>query len=96
MTKQYVNLDGETEQFKDSQFLVFANRILAFLLSFIWIIVTDEPKNSVPLYQYSYSSLSNIISSWCQLEALKFISYPTQTMAKSLKPIGIHICLKVT
>ena len=29
-------------------------------------------------FRYSYCSLSNILSSWCQYEALKYISFPTQ------------------
>ena len=30
--------------------------------------------------RYSYCSLSNILSSWCQYEALKYISFPTQVL----------------
>ena len=33
-----------------------------------------------PFCRYSYCSLSNILSSWCQYEALKYISFPTQVL----------------
>jgi len=31
-----------------------------------------------PLYEFVFCSLSNVISSWCQYEALKFVNFPTQ------------------
>ena len=35
-----------------------------------------------PFYKYSFCSFSNILSSWFQYEALKFVSFPTQVLAK--------------
>ena len=64
--------------FQDSQFLVFINRILAFVMALIVITVRKQPVHTAPLYKYSFSSFSNIMSSWCQYEALKFVSFPTQ------------------
>lgn len=31
-----------------------------------------------PLYEFSFCSISNILSSWCQYEALKYVNFPTQ------------------
>ena len=31
-----------------------------------------------PLHEFSFCSLSNILSSWCQYEALKYVNFPTQ------------------
>ncbi len=70
--------DGITERFKDSQFLVFVNRILAFAFSGLYLLTTEQRLHRTPLYKYSYCSVSNTLSSWCQYEALKFISFPTQ------------------
>merc|ERR1712088_569545 len=48
-----------------------------------------QPRHKAPLYKYSYCSFSNIMSSWCQYEALKFISFPTQVLAKASKIIPV-------
>lgn len=90
ITKTY-----DDEQFKNSQFLVFVNRILSFTVSGLLILILEQPPLVVPFYKYSYSSLSNIMSSWCQYEALKFISFPTQVLAKSCKVIPVMIMGKV-
>ena len=80
------------EKFTNSQFLVFMNRISAFVVSGIIIMIKDQPRHMAPCYKYSFSSFSNIMSSWFQYEALKFVSFPTQVIAKSTKVIpGIWI-----
>lgn len=60
--------------------LVFLNRGLSTVLSGIFLLMNDglQSKKSPPLYKYSYCTVSNIISSWCQYEALKYVSFPTQ------------------
>ncbi|XP_054290623.1 adenosine 3'-phospho 5'-phosphosulfate transporter 1-like [Macrosteles quadrilineatus] len=95
MTQEYSNSQGQTGHFKDSQFLVFVNRILAFALSGVYIISTRQPRHSMPLYKYIYCSFSNIMSSWCQYEALKFVSFPTQVLAKASKIIPVMIMGKI-
>lgn len=89
MTRQYVDSAGNIGQFKDSQFLVFVNRILAFAVALLYISTTKQPRHKAPIYKYSYCSFSNIMSSWCQYEALKFISFPTQVLAKASKIIPV-------
>lgn len=79
MTREYIGLDGKTKAFfKDSQFLVFANRLLAFVIACIYLLVRQQTRHRAPLFKYSYASFSNIMSAWLQYEALKFISFPTQ------------------
>ncbi|MCL4122508.1 UNVERIFIED_CONTAM: hypothetical protein GTU68_034312 [Idotea baltica] len=95
MTKEYVGFSGSKGKFKDSQFLVFVNRILAFLLSGAYLLCTRQPRHTAPLYQYSYCSFSNIMSSWCQYEALKYVSFPTQVLAKASKIIPTMIMGKI-
>lgn len=88
MTHQYGKTDKEAgEYFKNSQFLVFINRILAFAIALLVIFFQRQPKHMAPLYKYSFCSLSNIMSSWFQYEALKFVSFPTQVLAKASKVI---------
>lgn len=79
------------EKFTNSQFLVFMNRISAFLVAGCVLFIKDQPRHMAPCYKYSFSSFSNIMSSWFQYEALKFVSFPTQVIAKSTKVIPVML-----
>lgn len=70
--------DGTLIKFDDSQFLVFINRLLAFLVALGRLVCTRQPLVAAPLYKFSFCSLTNIVSAWCQYEALKYVSFPTQ------------------
>lgn len=95
MTTNYVDSLGNKGKFNDSQFLVFVNRILAFALALIVIMMRRQPRHKAPLFKYSYCSFSNIMSSWCQYEALKYVSFPTQVLAKASKIIPVMLMGKV-
>lgn len=95
MTQKYENTKGDIGHFTDSQFLVFVNRILAFLLSGFVVLCRRQPSHKAPLYKYVYCSLSNILSSWCQYEALKYVSFPHQVLAKAAKTIPVMIMGKL-
>lgn len=95
MTQKYESSNGEVAYFKDSQFLVFVNRILAFAMSALVIFCTRQPRHKCPLYKYVFCSFSNIMSSWCQYEALKYVSFPHQVLAKASKTIPVMIMGKV-
>lgn len=122
---------GKAVHFRDSQFLVFVNRALTFLVSGLWLLLLDAKqrrhrrhngagytalatndasaeaaaaaaaagaalhtapqRHRAPLFKYSYASLSNILSAWFQYEALKFVSFPTQVLAKSCKIIPVML-----
>eukprot|EP00043_Microstomoeca_roanoka_P014038 m.138170 g.138170 ORF g.138170 m.138170 type:complete len:437 (+) comp15909_c4_seq3:137-1447(+) len=82
---------GKEVRFRNSQYLVFINRVLALVASYIVIKVTTQPRHTAPLYRYSFASMSNIMSSWCQYEALKYVSFPTQVLAKSSKIIPVML-----
>lgn len=97
MTRSYgaKSPNEEGERFKDSQFLVFMNRILALTVSGLWCVMFKQLRHGVPMYKYSFASLSNIMSSWCQYEALKYISFPTQVLAKASKVIPVMLMGKI-
>ncbi|XP_061603104.1 adenosine 3'-phospho 5'-phosphosulfate transporter 1 [Cololabis saira] len=97
MTRSYgaTSPEQEGERFKDSQFLVFMNRILALTVAGLWCLLFKQPRHGAPMYKYSFASLSNIMSSWCQYEALKFISFPTQVLAKASKVIPVMLMGKI-
>lgn len=67
-------------KFTDSQFLVFVNRIFGLIIASVYINFYEKYQriSQPPLYKYSYCAFSNIMSSWFQYEALKFVSFPTQ------------------
>ncbi|KAJ8355466.1 hypothetical protein SKAU_G00182600 [Synaphobranchus kaupii] len=103
MTRSYGASEGKGgaeggapgERFKDSQFLVFMNRILALTVAGLWCVLFKQPRHGAPMYKYSFASLSNILSSWCQYEALKYISFPTQVLAKASKVIPVMLMGKI-
>ncbi|KAI1289568.1 Adenosine 3'-phospho 5'-phosphosulfate transporter 1 [Halotydeus destructor] len=90
-------------KFRDSQFLVLVNRVLALVFSALALIVinfrrkTPEAKRVrgayvvAPLYEFVFCSLSNILSSWCQYEALKFVNFPTQVLSKACKIMPVML-----
>ncbi|XP_063832664.1 uncharacterized protein LOC135081814 [Ostrinia nubilalis] len=79
----------------DTSFLVFINRLLAFLVALGRLLCTQQPLVSAPLYKFSYCSVTNIISAWCQYEALKYVSFPTQVLSKSCKVIPVMMMGKL-
>ncbi|XP_058932579.1 adenosine 3'-phospho 5'-phosphosulfate transporter 1 isoform X1 [Kogia breviceps] len=96
MTRSYgatATLPGE--RFLDSQFLVLMNRVLALMVAGLYCILCKQPRHGAPMYRYSFASLSNVLSSWCQYEALKFVSFPTQVLAKASKVIPVMLMGKL-
>jgi hypothetical protein len=90
MTQEY-----KFGKFKSSAFCVFGNRFLALFISLAIVLVrrmtVSKPMKVAPYYYYAPSSLSNTLSSWAQYEALKFVSFPTQTLSKSCKIIPVML-----
>ena len=86
MTGSY---DGE--KFGASEFLVFSNRLAAFLVAACMIAFVDRTPARAPFRLFSLPAFSNIISSWCQYSALKFVSFPVQVVFKSNKIIPVMI-----
>lgn len=98
MTRPYTTgdeADGEEgEYFRNSLVLVFANRFAAALAASLVLLFKgdySELKNKAPLYKYFMISFSNVIATSCQYEALKWVTLPTQTLAKCAKMIPVMI-----
>jgi len=72
--------NAPSEHFTNTLFLEFMNRILALVFAAVILLVWRQPVHSAPMYKYSYNALSNVMSSWCQYEALKYISFPVQVL----------------
>uniref|UniRef100_A0A7M5XMB6 Adenosine 3'-phospho 5'-phosphosulfate transporter 1 n=2 Tax=Clytia hemisphaerica TaxID=252671 RepID=A0A7M5XMB6_9CNID len=94
MTHKYGE-GAQAVKFKNSEFLVFMNRIAAFIVAGLYIQITRSGQWNGPFYRFSFASLSNICSSWCQYEALRFVSFPTQVLGKASKMIPVMIMGRV-
>lgn len=80
--------DGE--YFTVSIFLVFCNRLAAIVFSLLMIFIHgDGLANQAPLWKYIIVSISNVSSSTCQYEALKWVSFPAQMVGKSFKMMPV-------
>ncbi|KAI4340391.1 hypothetical protein MLD38_025231 [Melastoma candidum] len=82
----------EKEYFKYSLFLVFCNRIMTCTVSAGFLLASKKSLDPVaPIYKYALVSISNILTTTCQYEALKYVSFPVQTLAKCAKMIPVMI-----
>jgi len=81
-----------TDFFSVSVFLVFCNRVIAILFAVCMTFVKQEPmRNSAPLWKYLAISLSNVAASYCQYEALRYVSFPVQMLGKSFKMMPVMV-----
>jgi len=89
MTQPY----GEAgEMFQYSAYLVLSNRIVAVVCAIGILLYNKESlAPTAPLYKYFGISFSNTFATYCQYEALKYVSFPTQTLGKCGKTIPVLI-----
>ncbi|KAK7312500.1 hypothetical protein VNO77_36401 [Canavalia gladiata] len=82
----------EKDYFKYSLFLVFCNRIMTSAVSAGALLASKKALDPVaPIYKYCIVSVSNILTTTCQYEALKYVSFPVQTLAKCAKMIPVMV-----
>lgn len=79
--------DGEYFEF--SYGLVFMNRLGGLLLSIALMHYFKVEWVKSALWEYSFPAVANMLSSWCQYEALKYVAFPVAMLAKALKMIPI-------
>jgi len=76
--------------FKASAFLVMCNRLAACVFSIgmaQW--KAESLALGAPLWKYCLVSLGNVSATMCQYEALKWVSFPVQTLGKSFKMLPV-------
>ncbi len=84
LTRRYPRYTGEF--FHYSYALVFTNRFWTVILSGLLLLYLKPRRSqSTVIYEYSFPSISNMLSSWCQYEALQYVSFPAVTLFKSFK-----------
>merc|ERR1719473_2070564 len=78
------------EYFSHSVYIVLQNRIISACFAFFMDLLKGEPiKNGPPLWKYAAASVSNVLATTCQYEALKFVSFPVQMLGKSSKMVPV-------
>eukprot|EP00897_Mesotaenium_endlicherianum_P004331 jgi/Mesen1/3926/ME000209S02936 len=82
----------EKEFFRHSLFIVLFNRLLTCSIAAIILLVQGKSMApAAPVYKYAGVSISNVVATTCQYEALKYVSFPIQTLAKSGKMIPVMV-----
>lgn len=77
--------------FEYSYGLVFLTRLGGLVLSAFLMFYLKVEWVPSALWEYSFPSVANMLSSWCQYEALKYVSFPMAMLAKSLKMVPIML-----
>mmetsp|Transcript_1366 Transcript_1366/g.2482 ORF Transcript_1366/g.2482 Transcript_1366/m.2482 type:complete len:464 (-) Transcript_1366:1039-2430(-) len=84
LTRRYPRFTGEF--FTYSYALVFTTRFWTLIMSsFLMAYLKPRRSSSTVIYEFSFPSISNMLSSWCQYEALRYVSFPAVTLFKSFK-----------
>ncbi|KAH1220395.1 UDP-galactose/UDP-glucose transporter 5B [Glycine max] len=74
------------DYFKYSLFLVFCNRITTSAVSAGALLASKKALDPVaPIYKYCLVSVSNILTTSCQYEALKYVSFLFRLLQSVLK-----------
>eukprot|EP00850_Spirogloea_muscicola_P011432 SM000071S21056 [mRNA] locus=s71:155439:158818:- [translate_table: standard] len=82
----------EGEKFSYSLFIVLCNRVLTCAVAAGVLLLRQQSLAPVaPVYKYAGVSLSNVVATTCQYEALKHVIFPVQTLAKCAKMIPVMI-----
>mmetsp|Transcript_101677 Transcript_101677/g.291404 ORF Transcript_101677/g.291404 Transcript_101677/m.291404 type:complete len:335 (+) Transcript_101677:146-1150(+) len=79
-------------KFPSATFLVFANRILAIAIAAVLCLYRHGTLQSgAPFWYFSPCSMSNVLSSYGQYAALKYVAFPLQVLFKSAKLIPVML-----
>lgn len=93
MTSEFNPTDRVPDgKFPSAAFCVFSNRLLAVVVSMIIVRIRHGSvfgNNTAPLLAFTPAALSNTMSSWSQYAALKYVTFPEQTVFKSSKIIAV-------
>jgi adenosine 3'-phospho 5'-phosphosulfate transporter B2 len=86
--------DPGAEVFKYSLFLVLCNRLVTASIAASSLVLkqrTEELKPVAPIWAYAAVSLSNVVATTCQYEALKYVSFAVQTLGKCAKMFPVMV-----
>ncbi len=87
-----IGFGSNSEVFEHSIFLVLCNRLITCALALAYLAATRTPVlPGAPLRSYAAVSLTNVIATSCQYEALRYVSFAVQTLAKSAKALPVML-----
>jgi adenosine 3'-phospho 5'-phosphosulfate transporter B2 len=79
-------------RFPSSSFCVFSNRLVAMTIAAaICVTWRGGLRGAAPPLAYIPCSLTNTLSSWAQYSALRYVSFPLQSISKSGKVVPVMI-----
>ncbi|EFJ49432.1 hypothetical protein VOLCADRAFT_104315 [Volvox carteri f. nagariensis] len=82
----------DKEVFEHSIFLVLCNRLVTCIMALGYLLLTrTATAPAAPLRSYAAVSLTNVIATACQYEALRYVSFAIQTLAKSAKALPVML-----
>jgi adenosine 3'-phospho 5'-phosphosulfate transporter B2 len=92
MTKEYA-----TGRFPSATFCVCSNRFLAVLVAAAITMWQNRGRVALPASYFAFApcAFSNSLSSFGQYQALRYVSFPLQTISKSTKVIPVMLMGKV-
>ena len=73
------------EYFHYTYGLVLFSRLGGFFASLFLLYYFKIERTVTALWEMSFPSVANMLSSWCQYESLKYLSFPAVMMAKAFK-----------
>ncbi|CAJ1444053.1 unnamed protein product [Effrenium voratum] len=75
-----------------TMFLVLCNRLVSIVYALCMMFCLGESwKIQAPVWKYVVVSFSNMLSTWCQYESLRYVSLILQTMAKTFKMLPVML-----
>lgn len=83
--------ESDYEHYKDSQFIIFFNRFFSALLAGFFLLFQAEFKSRAGFFDYSFVSISNVLSAWFQYEALKLVNFTTVVLFKGSRILPVMI-----
>lgn len=85
-----VGFGPDKEVFRYSMFIVLVNRVVACLVAGTVLLGSGSPlEPGAPPLLFAIPSLSNVIASTAQYEALKYVSFPLQALSKCAKSVPV-------
>lgn len=85
-----IKFDGEL--FGDSMFLTLCTRIMSVMFALAASLFTSSsPVHRPPYSCYATVSLANVVATYTQIEALKYVSFVVATLAKSCKMLPVLV-----
>lgn len=84
--------EPDTAYFQMSTAVVFMNRLAASVFAYcLYRSSGEHAQSKTPLHHFGAVSILNIVATSCQYQALQFVAFPLQALAKSCKMIPAMI-----